>query len=131
MKPEGWEEITFDENISSILRLALRGSFGASVAKDDKQVDLELLDLAINGYVLCITWKQSFKCYCRDGGLVVLISYAGAEDESSMAVDMRGVRRIYALAHLSRLDETFKVESVKSVPYQSVCIITFVIVFYA
>lgn len=56
----------------------------------------------------------------------MLVSYAGAEAESSMAVDLTGVRRIYALAHLSSLDETFQVERVKSVPYQSVCTLLFI-----
>ncbi|KAF9464745.1 hypothetical protein BDZ94DRAFT_1161306 [Collybia nuda] len=103
MKSEGWEELIIDENLSSILISTLRDSFGRSVSGDDKHIDLELLDLAING----------------NGMLVILISYAGAEAESSMAVDMTGVRRIYALTHISYQDETFHVESLKTVPYQS------------
>lgn len=49
----------------------------------------------------------------------MLISYAAMED-SSMALDVPSVRRIYALSRLSCLGETFKVDSVGSVPYQSV-----------
>lgn len=37
-----------------------------------------------------------------------------------MIMDTSGIRRIYALARLSRGDEALKVESVQSVPYQSV-----------
>jgi hypothetical protein len=55
----------------------------------------------------------------RQGKLVVLISYAAMED-SSMVLDVPGARRIYALTRLSCLGETFKVDSVSSVPYQSV-----------
>lgn len=62
MKTEGWEELLLDVNISSILTSALRDHFGASISKDDKHVDLELLDLAINGYVLYSStyWKLEF-----------------------------------------------------------------------
>lgn len=52
--------------------------------------------------------------------VIVLVSYAGVEDSSYMAMDIGGIRRIYALVRLSHLGEAFKVDSVKSVPYQSV-----------
>jgi nuclear pore complex protein Nup133 len=50
----------------------------------------------------------------------VLVSYAGLEEDIVMAMDMSGIRRIYTLVRLSYLGETFQVESVRSVPYQSV-----------
>ncbi|GLB34911.1 putative non-repetitive/WGA-negative nucleoporin C-terminal [Lyophyllum shimeji] len=102
MSPEGWEELLSEGDISGILSSAIRTTFGARVDEDDKQVDLELLDLAVD-----------------DDKLVVLLSYAGIEDESSMALDGMAVRRIYALAHISFLNDDFKVLTVRSVPYQS------------
>lgn len=102
MKSEGWEDLLLDADLSVIIGSAIRESFGTSVDQDDEQVDLELVDLAIDEH----------------GKLVVLISYAAMED-SSMALDVPGVRRIYALTRLSCLGETFRVDSVRSVPYQS------------
>jgi nuclear pore complex protein Nup133 len=57
--------------------------------------------------------------FARHGKLVVLISYAAMED-SSMSLDVPSVRRIYALTRLFCLGETFRVDNVSSVPYQSV-----------
>ncbi|KAF8077905.1 hypothetical protein FPV67DRAFT_1405325 [Lyophyllum atratum] len=102
MSPEGWEELLLEGDISVILSSAIRKTFGSRVDDDDKQVDLELLDLAVD-----------------DDKLVVLLSYAGVEDDSSMALDGTAVRRIYALAYLSFWNNVFKVLAVRSVPYQS------------
>ncbi|KAF5381087.1 hypothetical protein D9615_003993 [Tricholomella constricta] len=102
MSPEGWEELLLEGDVSAILSSAIRKTFGARVDDDDKQVDLELLDVAVD-----------------DDKLAVLLSYAGVEDDSSMALDGTGVRRIYALAHLSFWNDVFKVLTVRSVPYQS------------
>lgn len=54
--------------------------------------------------------------------MVILVSYAGVEETSPMAMDIGSQpRRIYALIRLSHLVEVFKVDHVNSVPYQSVC----------
>ncbi|KAG5645239.1 hypothetical protein DXG03_006656 [Asterophora parasitica] len=103
MSPEGWEELLLEGDVSAILSSAIRKTFGSRVDNDDKQVDLELLDVAVD-----------------DDKLAVLLSYAGVEDESSMAMDGSGFRRIYALAHLSFWNDVFKVLTVRSVPYQNV-----------
>jgi nuclear pore complex protein Nup133 len=49
MKTEGWEDLLLDEDLSVIIGSAIRESFGTSVHEDDKQVDLELVDLAVDG----------------------------------------------------------------------------------
>ncbi|KAF7363465.1 Methyltransferase type 11 [Mycena sanguinolenta] len=104
MKTEGWEEPLLDEEIAEVARSALRTAFGSSVEEDDSQLDLELVDIAIDG----------------EGKLVILVSYAGTSDEQShTAMDVGGIRRIYALVRLSYLGEVFKVDGVQKVPYQS------------
>ncbi|KAJ6502530.1 hypothetical protein C8R45DRAFT_622368 [Mycena sanguinolenta] len=104
MKSEGWEEPLLDEEIAEVARSALRTAFGSSVREDDSQLDLELVDIAIDG----------------EGKLVILVSYAGTSDEQShTAMDVGGIRRIYALVRLSYLGEVFKVDGVQKVPYQS------------
>jgi nuclear pore complex protein Nup133 len=52
MKSEGWEEPLLDEEIAGVARSALRTSFGASVNQDNSQLDLELVDIAIDGSVV-------------------------------------------------------------------------------
>lgn len=49
MKIEGWEELILDVDISSSVISALRDRFGASIAATDEDVDIELIDLAVNG----------------------------------------------------------------------------------
>lgn len=57
----------------------------------------------------------------RSGNLVILISYAGSEDNMAMAMDVAlQPRRIYVLIRVSYFASMFKVDSVSSVPYQSV-----------
>ncbi|KAJ7046830.1 hypothetical protein C8F04DRAFT_1227029 [Mycena alexandri] len=104
MKSEGWEEPLLDEEIAEVARSALRSAFGDTVEQDNSQLDLELVDIAIDGA----------------GKLVILVSYAGRDEPRVMAMDVGGgVRRIYALIRLSYLGEIFKVDGVQNVPYQS------------
>ncbi|KAG7451103.1 uncharacterized protein BT62DRAFT_882814 [Guyanagaster necrorhizus] len=104
LKAEGWEDIVRDDEVSEIIRAALRDAFGSSVAQDDANMDLELLDIAID----------------RQGRLVVLLSYAGVEEEHVYKnMDMGGIRRIYSLVHLTLSNDVFTVDSVRGVPYQS------------
>ncbi|KAJ7582654.1 hypothetical protein C8J56DRAFT_955381 [Mycena floridula] len=107
MKPEGWEELVMDEDIIEIVRSALRDSV-AGIERDNSKLDLELVDLATEVADL------------GDVGLVILASYAGAEDDNSMALDIVGVRRLYVLVHLTHeLSGIFGVRQVRPVPYQS------------
>ncbi|KAK0204765.1 hypothetical protein DFS33DRAFT_1322617 [Desarmillaria ectypa] len=104
LKAEGWEDIVRDDEVSEIIRAALRDTFGSSVEQDDANMDLELLDIAVD----------------RQGRLVVLLSYAGGEEEHLyMNMDTSGIRRIYSLVHLTLSNDAFTVDSVRSVPYQS------------
>lgn len=48
------------------------------------------------------------------------MSYAGLEEVGMMAMDVTGIRRIYSLVQLSPSGDSFKVDNVRSVPYQSV-----------
>ncbi|KAK0450161.1 Non-repetitive/WGA-negative nucleoporin C-terminal-domain-containing protein [Armillaria borealis] len=104
LKAEGWEDIVRDDEVSEIIRVALRDTFGSSVEQDDANMDLELLDIAVD----------------RQGRLVVLLSYAGGEEEHIYTnMDTGGIRRIYSLVHLTLSNDAFTVDSVRSVPYQS------------
>lgn len=119
MKPEGWEEMLVEGDVLSILAAAIRKTFGARVNDDDKMVDLELLDLAVDEYAIPSDLDSQALIPYSDK-LVILLSYAGVEEESKMTLDAPVVRRIYALAHLSYWNDTFKVLTIRSVPYQSV-----------
>ncbi|KAK7054841.1 hypothetical protein VNI00_003304 [Paramarasmius palmivorus] len=103
MKLDGWEEVVFDEDIGDTIRDAVRKTFGDAVEKDDAKMDLELVDVAIDG---------AHK-------LVVLVSYAAKEQDDIMAMDVGGIRRIYSLVQLSLIGDIFKIESVRGIPYQS------------
>ncbi|KAJ7111560.1 hypothetical protein C8R43DRAFT_1091558 [Mycena crocata] len=103
MKTEGWEEPLLDEEIAGVARSALRTAFGESVEQDNAKLDLELVDFAIDG----------------EGKIVILVSYAGRDEMRPMAMDIGGIRRIYALVRLSYLGDVFKVDGVRNVPYQS------------
>ncbi|KAK0500496.1 hypothetical protein EDD18DRAFT_1307884 [Armillaria luteobubalina] len=104
LKAEGWEDIIRDDEVSEIIRAALRDTFGSSVEQDDANLDLELLDIAVD----------------RQGRLVVLLSYAGGEEAHIYTnMDTGGIRRIYSLVHLTLSNDAFTVDSVRSVPYQS------------
>ncbi|KAK0193758.1 Non-repetitive/WGA-negative nucleoporin C-terminal-domain-containing protein [Armillaria mellea] len=104
LKAEGWEDIVRDDEVSEIIRAALRDTFGSSVEQDDANMDLELLDMAVD----------------RQGRLVVLLSYASGEEEHIYTnMDTGGIRRIYSLVHLTLSNDAFAVDSVRSVPYQS------------
>ncbi|KAK7467177.1 hypothetical protein VKT23_004235 [Stygiomarasmius scandens] len=103
MRLEGWEEIILEEDVADTVRTAIRKVFGETVEVDDARMDLELLDLAIDGA----------------NKLVVLVSYAGTDESTIMSMEVSNVRRIYALVQFSLIGDVFRVESVKSVPYQS------------
>ncbi|KAG6851014.1 hypothetical protein H0H93_004501 [Arthromyces matolae] len=103
LSSEGWEQLLLDGDVSGTLTAAARKFFGARVDADDQKIDLELLDLAVDG----------------SAGLVMLISYAAVEDVMSMVLDGKSLRRVYALAYLSVHDSTFQVDNMRSVPYQS------------
>ncbi|TFK29976.1 methyltransferase type 11 [Coprinopsis marcescibilis] len=92
MRPEGWEEKTLDESVTSSIQRVVENSPDARA----DNLDLELLDLAIDD-------SEKF---------VVLVSFAGRED-------VRGMKRLYALVQLVLVGNYFGVSCVKYVPYQN------------
>ena len=50
MAADGREEVVMDEDVADIIRSAIREAF-PSASSDDSQLDLELLDLAIERYL--------------------------------------------------------------------------------
>ena len=50
MSVEGWEELLLEEEIGEQARNAIRDQF-PSAPKEDFELDLELLDLKVQGYV--------------------------------------------------------------------------------
>jgi len=51
---------------------------------------------------------------------VVLVSYIPTEEVALMETDASEARRVFALVRLSAYGDTFMVENIKTVPYQSV-----------
>jgi nuclear pore complex protein Nup133 len=52
MRPEGWEEMIFEKDISPELLVAVKRHYNISLDESDFQLDLELLDIALDGYVM-------------------------------------------------------------------------------
>ncbi|KAG9226276.1 hypothetical protein CCMSSC00406_0003155 [Pleurotus cornucopiae] len=103
MNPGGWEEPQEDIEVAPTVLSALRSEFGDAVEADDAKLDLELVDMAVD----------------KNGKLVILVSYAGKEEFNSMAVDLLGVRRVYALVFMTQQIDILAVDSIRIVPYQS------------
>ncbi|KAF8654069.1 hypothetical protein AX16_003602 [Volvariella volvacea WC 439] len=103
MRADGWAELVHDTDVLAQLRGEIRETYGESLPEDDAQLDLEFLDLAVDS----------------EGQLVVLLSYAGEEVDTFMALDLKGIRRVYVLMRLTHSNSTFTVDNVKTVPYQS------------
>ncbi|KAI0065375.1 hypothetical protein BV25DRAFT_1880143 [Artomyces pyxidatus] len=98
---EGWEEIVLEQDIVSIIRPAIQDSLRDASAAD-AYMDLELIDMAVE----------------TSGKVVVLTSYAGTAESEDMGMGSTP-RRIYVIVQLSLLTDTFKVEKLINVPYQS------------
>ncbi|KAL4265228.1 nucleoporin Nup133 family protein [Pleurotus pulmonarius] len=103
MNPGGWEEPQVDIEVAPTVLSALRSEFGDAVEADDAKLDLELVDMAVD----------------RNGKLAILVSYAGKEEFNAMAVDLLGVRRVYALVFMTQQIDSLVVDSIRIVPYQS------------
>jgi nuclear pore complex protein Nup133 len=50
VKLEGWEEIVLEKELISLVRRAMRDTFRHGIERDDAKLDLELVDLATEGY---------------------------------------------------------------------------------
>ncbi|KIL69792.1 hypothetical protein M378DRAFT_69338 [Amanita muscaria Koide BX008] len=103
MHPEGWEELLLDHAVLSLISESLLDPLKGNHRKERGHLDLELLDIAVDG----------------DGKLIVLVSYAGAEEDNYVGVETSAARRVYALVKLTRVNDEFEVNRFTTVPYQS------------
>lgn len=101
---EGFEELIFEEDLGESIREAIQEFTPATSRRGSGvELDVELLDVVM---------ESSSK-------LVLLVSYAGMDDENSMMVS-NNPRRIYALIRFSYTTNAFAAEDAIVVPYQSV-----------
>lgn len=101
---EGYEELISEEDLRDSIREAIQ-EFTPTTSRrgSGMELDVELLDLVL---------ESSSK-------VVLLVSYAGVDDENSMVVS-NNPRRMYALIRFSYTTNAFTAEDVIVVPYQSV-----------
>lgn len=101
---EGYEELISEEDLCDSIREVIQ-EFTPATSRwgSGLELDVELLDLVL---------ESSSK-------VVLLISYAGVDDENSMVVS-NNPRRMYALIRFSYTTNAFTPEDVIVVPYQSV-----------
>ena len=104
---EGYEELISDEDLGESIREAIRDFTPATSRRGSGvELDVELLDIVL---------ESSSK-------VVLLVSYAGVDDENSMMVS-NNPRRIYALVRFSHTTSVFTAEDAIVVPYQSVSVL--------
>ncbi|EMD38365.1 hypothetical protein CERSUDRAFT_113529 [Gelatoporia subvermispora B] len=99
---EGWEELLLEEDISVMTCSVIRRN-STSAPADDLDLELELLDIKVESSTT----------------LLILLSYAGHEDESDMIMENSPPRRIYCIIRVKRTVDTFHISSFTTVPYQS------------
>lgn len=59
----------------------------------------------------------------RHGKLIVLVSFAGSEEDDldpNTSINLTAIKRMYALVTLSNLSDSLSADRVFTVPYQSV-----------
>ena len=102
---EGYEELISEEDLGESIREAIR-DFTPTTSRRGSgvELDVELLDIVL---------ESSSK-------VVLLVSYAGVDDENNMMMVSNNPRRIYALVSFSRTPNAFAAEDAIVVPYQSV-----------
>lgn len=101
---EGYEELISEQDLGESIRETIRDFTPATSRRGSGvELDVELLDIVL---------ESSSK-------VVLLVSYAGVDDENSMMVSSNP-RRIYALISFSHTTNAFAAEDAIVVPYQSV-----------
>ena len=101
---EGYEELISEEDLGESIREAIRDFIPATSRRGSGvELDVELLDVVL---------ESSSK-------VVLLVSYAGVDDENSMMIS-NNPRRIYALIRFSHTANAFAAEDAIVVPHQSV-----------
>jgi len=109
LKFEGYEELISEEDLGESIREVIRSFIPATSRRGSGvELDVELLDVVV---------ENSSK-------VVLLVSYAGVDDENNMMVS-NNPRRIYALIRFSYMTNVFAVEDAIVVPYQSVSVFLF------
>ena len=104
---EGYEELISEEDLGEGIREAIREfTLPTSRRGSGVELDVELLDVVLES----------------SSTVVLLVSYAGVDDENSMMVS-NNPRRIYALIRFSYTTNGFAAEDVTVVPYQSVSVL--------
>ena len=104
---EGYEELISGEDLGQSIREVIQDFTPATSRQGSGvELDVELLD---------VVPESSSK-------IVLLVSYAGVDDENSMMVS-NNPRRIYALIRLSYTTNSFATEDAIVVPYQSVSVL--------
>lgn len=103
---EGYEELISEEDLGESIREAIQEFTPATSRRGSGvELDVELLDIVLES----------------SSNVVLLVSYAGTDDENSMMVS-NNPRRIYALIRFSYTANAFAAEYVIVVPYQSVSV---------
>jgi nuclear pore complex protein Nup133 len=101
---EGYEELISEEDLGQSIREAIQEFTPATSRRGSGvELDVELLDVVLES----------------SSRVVLLVSYAGVDDENSMMVS-NNPRRIYVLVRFSHTANAFAVEDATVVPYQSV-----------
>lgn len=123
MSVEGWEKLLMEEDISDQTRAAVREHF-PNAPQSDVELDLELLDLKLQGYVqlsgfLLDNIDFILFYFDRSDDMVMLVSWAG-QDEEAATEFATNPRRVYAIVYLRHLPGAFTITKVQAVPYQSV-----------
>jgi len=103
---EGYEELISEEDLGESIRAAIRDFTPVTSRRGSGvELDVELLDVVLES----------------SSRVVLLVSYAGVDDENTMTVS-NNPRRIYALIRFSHTTNAFAAEDAIVVPYQSVSI---------
>jgi nuclear pore complex protein Nup133 len=120
---EGFEELVTEEELGTIIQRAIQDAV-VTASKNGSELDLELLDVIVERFAASIPPLPTCEILnllllFSSVKAVFLVSYAGLEETYGMVAASQP-KRSYALVGVSLVSDVFKVDSVKSVPYQSV-----------
>ncbi|KZV71677.1 hypothetical protein PENSPDRAFT_650535 [Peniophora sp. CONT] len=125
---DGWEELTREHDLAALVGPALLQSTGKEESAEEIDLDLELLDLAVErpnpfgSLSSSLSMSQSLAhdpTGKRSTRLDVLVSYAPFGDEEEEEEGAGRPRRMYAVAQVLVGIDSLEVEKVVHVPYQS------------
>ncbi|KAI0322245.1 Non-repetitive/WGA-negative nucleoporin C-terminal-domain-containing protein [Amylostereum chailletii] len=99
MATEGWEDLLQEDELLPVIKPAILGNLGQT-SSTDAYLDIELLDMVVES----------------TGRLDILVSHAPFGEDKEMG---HAPRRIYLVLQVTALSDSFEVERLISVPYQS------------